>query len=424
MPLIAHALFFFAYALTSTALASALLRLAQAGVMDAALAGLALFAGLSVTHAGLAVAHANGALARSETRIQADIEKVKSGQRRLETDVGQLAAKLEEIDLVVSETAARQLEAPPAQPAPPAIEGRLVEQLIDKLGRAVDARIDDMRRALPAASTHRPIDLIREALTEGRIELHLQPIVTLPQRRTAFYEGFTRLKDQSGRIVLPDEFLRPAEAAGLMPQIDNMLLFRCVQIVRRLAAKDRRIGVFCNLSPRSLSDETFFPNFLDFLSSHRDLAGAVIFELPQAAFDARTAVQARAMARLADYGFSFSIDRVHRLDVDLADLERSAVRFFKVEGDTLARQIAAEGVRPKGNLTREIAASDVSIIFRRHNIELIAERIEQERVVAELLDLDVALAQGNLFGAVRPIKDSLMAETAPPPGWLAERAAG
>ena len=53
-----------------------------------------------------------------------------------------------------------------------------------------------------------------------------------------------------------------ADSAGLTSTIDNMLLFRCVQIVRKLAKQDRRIGIFCNLSARSLSDETFFPQFL------------------------------------------------------------------------------------------------------------------------------------------------------------------
>jgi cyclic-di-GMP phosphodiesterase TipF (flagellum assembly factor) len=55
-----------------------------------------------------------------------------------------------------------------------------------------------------------------------------------------------------------------AEPAGLVAAIDNLLLFRCVQIVRRLARQDRRVGIFCNISMASLGDDAFFPHFLGF----------------------------------------------------------------------------------------------------------------------------------------------------------------
>lgn len=424
MPLLAHVLFYFAYAVTSTALASALIRFVGAGVLEACLAGIALFTAMAVMHAAFAVAHAHDMLNGLEKRLKGEIEGVRTEHKSLKRDVGALTSRVDEMDTAFTEAVMREAALPPP-PSPAQIESRIVDQLADKLGRALDARLDDMRRALPfpSGAPRRPADLVREALTEGRVELHLQPIVTLPQRRAAFYEGYTRLKDISGRIIMPDEFLAPAEAAGLMPQIDNTLLFRCVQIVRRLLQKDRRVGVFCNLSPRSLADELFFPGFIEFLSANRDLAGAMIFELSQAAFEARTPPQARGMGKLADLGFTFSIDRVSSLALDLVDLERAGVRFVKVEGELLLQQLVHDQVRPKGNITREILAADVATVFRRHNIELIAERVELESTVVEVLDLDIGFAQGNLFGPARPIKDKLMAETAPPPGFLNERSA-
>src|SRR5690606_35560949 len=169
----------------------------------------------------------------------------------------------------------------------------------------------------------------------------------LPQRKTAFYEGFTRLKDASGRLILPQEFIPAAEQAGLMPSIDNVLLFRCVQIVRKLMKQDRRIGIFCNISPRALADDSFFPQFLEFMRENRDLAGSVIFEIPQAAYEARTSVEARAMGKLVDLGFRFSVDRVANAELDLPDLERSGVRYVKMPVQVLADQIITRGIRPR-----------------------------------------------------------------------------
>jgi len=130
-----------------------------------------------------------------------------------------------------------------------------------------------------ANDRHVLLTLVRESLEAGRVELYLQPIVSLPQRKIYFYESFTRLRDQDGNVIMPAEFIKVAESAGLMTVVDNLLLFRCVQIVRRLTEKDRQVGIVCNISPLSLKDEVFFPQFLDFMRQNADLAGSVVFEI-------------------------------------------------------------------------------------------------------------------------------------------------
>ena len=44
-------------------------------------------------------------------------------------------------------------------------------------------------------------------------------------------------------------------------------------------------------------------------------------------------------------------------------------------------------------------------------IELIAEKIEEEHVVVNLLDYEVALAQGFLFGEPKPVRHDLTAQS-------------
>ena len=80
---------------------------------------------------------------------------------------------------------------------------------------------------------------------------------------------------------MPAQYIKVAAPAGLMSVVDNLLLFRCVQIVRRLTQKSREIGVFCNISGDTLADAEFFPQFLDYMQANRDLAGQIIFEFAQ-----------------------------------------------------------------------------------------------------------------------------------------------
>jgi cyclic-di-GMP phosphodiesterase TipF (flagellum assembly factor) len=235
-------------------------------------------------------------------------------------------------------------------------------------------------------------------LEDNRIELHLQPIVALPQRKTVYYEGFTRLRDPSGAVILPSEFLRVAEPSGLVGEIDNLLLLRCVQIARRLLKHDRRIGLFCNISTTSLGDETFFPQFIAFLRDNKDLAGSIIFELTRDSFEKIPMAAERNMGRLFDLGFRFSIDRCETLDLDLRKLERMGVRYVKIAGDKLVQQLVEAKTVPVTGLTRQFEPADVSALFSRYGVELIADRVETERTIVEILELDITHAQGNLFG--------------------------
>lgn len=257
----------------------------------------------------------------------------------------------------------------------------------------------------PIRSERSLLNTVREAIESNRVELHLQPVVTLPQRRIAFYESFTRLRDASGNMILPGEFLRVAEPSGLVAEIDNMLLLKCVQLARRMIKKDRRIAMFCNLSPTSLADENFFVQFVDFLKQNRDLAGSMIFELPRDAFDRLSMTAERNMGRLFDLGFRFSIDRCESIDLDLRKLERMGVRYVKIAGDILVRQLLRDNVRPITGLNREFEAQDVASLFARYGVDLVADRIENERTVVELLELDLGYAQGNLFGPPRPLHE-------------------
>ncbi|MBP2160653.1 MULTISPECIES: EAL domain-containing protein [Asticcacaulis] len=355
-----------------------------------------------------------------EMRVTRDIEQVREAHRLMVDAIDSTQKDMIELaDRVQNQRTSRSEEL--------TSEVRMLEDLVKKLGESIEDRLAEWQAA-PAVMTQPRnareaqslalIETIREALTQNRVDLYLQPVVSLPQRKTIFYESFSRLRDVSGRVLMPAEYLNVADAEGLVPSIDNLLLFRCVQIVRRLAKQDRRIGIFCNISLTSLRDETFFPQFLEFLNENRDLAGALIFELGQDAFASRGSVEARNMAKLADLGFRFSIDKVMSIDFDLQDLHRSDVRFVKVSAGILLDQLLNIEGKPVLKFMKDIHAGDYASLLARYGIEVVAEKVENEKQVVDILDLEIGYAQGHLFGEPRAIKEQVLAETDPPAGFI------
>jgi len=302
-------------------------------------------------------------------------------------------------------------------------EVRVLEGLVQRMSESLQERMTQR----PAPMVGHPnshgqhaalLETVREALSENRVDLYLQPVVSLPQRRTVFYESFSRLRDGSGRVMMPAEYLSVAEPEGLMSAIDNLLLFRCVQIVRRLAKNDRKVGIFCNVALGSLADEVFFPQFLEFLAENKDMASGLIFELGQAAFDQRGATEARNMAKLADLGFRFSLDKVTDLDLDFQDLARADVKFVRVGAEMMVNQLLEVDGQLALRSLKDLAAADYADLTRRYGVEVIAEKVESERQVVDILELNIRYGQGNLFGEPRAIRDAILAEADPPSDFM------
>jgi cyclic-di-GMP phosphodiesterase TipF (flagellum assembly factor) len=376
-------------------------------------------AGVAALVGGLGLCFAVHGLVAQSLKLRAvrkELESLRDAQRIMLGQMELVDARMSEVADAVSDDVNRSEAL--------SDEVHMLEDLVERMGHRLEERVtvapfaarqDINARARQSAAL---LDTVRAALAENRVDLYLQPVVGLPQRRTVFYESYSRLRDESGRVLMPAEYLAVAEPEGLVTSIDNLLLFRCVQIVRRLAKQDRKVGIFCNISIASLADETFFPQFLELLADNRDLAGALIFELGQAAFDARGAVEARNMSRLAELGFRFSLDKVHDLDIDFHDLARADVKFLKVSAPFLLEELLETEDGLVFRSMPDLAAQDFASLTRRYGVDLIAEKVESERQIVDILELDIAFGQGHLFGEPRAIRDAVLAETDPPAEFL------
>ena len=56
----------------------------------------------------------------------------------------------------------------------------------------------------------------------------------------------------------------------------------------------------------------------------------------------------------------------------------------------------------------EVAAEDFKKLLTRHGLNLIAERVEDEKTVVQLLDYAVDYAQGYLFGEPRAVREETL----------------
>ena len=241
---------------------------------------------------------------------------------------------------------------------------------------------------IPSLAGETDLGQLKDALRNGQVELALQPVVSLPQRKQRFYESFSRLRVADG-VLMPQQYIGLAERAGLITAIDNTLLFRCIQLLKKIRERDLDIGFFCNVSQHTLADRAFFRDFIRYMHANAELASSIIFELPQRAVSATDKNLQRDLGQLRRWGFRFSLDQVDDLNFDAEQLSQLGFRFAKIDA---ARLLAPEAGPDPAALKRRLDA---------FGIDLIIEKIESEAVLAELADVNADFGQGYLFGEPR-----------------------
>ena len=235
------------------------------------------------------------------------------------------------------------------------------------------------------------LKFLEKAVREDHIELYLQPIVRLPQRSQVFFECFSRIMDDKSNIIRPEQYLPVATSAGLVAAVDNLLLFKCVQLVRRTRRDNPEIVFFCNISKSTLTDIDFFTDFIDFMADNTNLTSSLVFEFSQETILDKDYEIQNGLERLSKLGFRLSLDQLYQLNIDLPKLASQGFKFIKIDAHLLHEM--ARGDAPILNMRALKGALD------RVAMDLIVEKIENEEMLKDLLDLQIDFGQGYLFGA-------------------------
>ena len=404
MPVVSHVLIALGYAVIAGAIAVGLPSLA--GVE----ARLALELGGLVIFVSALVHLASARLSRDQHET-AEMDALKIGYAELRLELSKARDEARRIfDAIRSASDVRQGQAQNIDTV--MSEVRVLQDLVEQLSSGKKPKkkpaylVDEKGKPTAEAAAPRVLtgldedeilDMVREALRDNKVELFVQPIVSLPQRKRRHYECFSRIRGDDDAILTPDQYIAIAEREGLIGTIDNMLLFRSIQLVRRLQKAQSDASIFINISEHTLADTRFLREFVAFMASNRDLAPHLVFEFSQPSVERHSEDALPQLDRLGRLGFRLSMDQVTTLDFDVADLHRLHIRFLKVEAGRLLEQTRAS--------TQRLDIRAFKRALDEQAIDLIVEKIESEQSLLEILDMPVDFGQGFLFGEPRLAKE-------------------
>lgn len=232
--------------------------------------------------------------------------------------------------------------------------------------------------------------LVMHAVKHRDLEMFVQPIVALPQRKTRFYELYARVRAKSGHYIPAAQFLPLAKEERIDGEIDNLLLIECLKVMRASAHIKNVTPFFVNITRATLSNKVFMNRLLTFIAKNRSLAPRLIFEIPEYQYKNLPSSLHKVLGGLGQLGCGFALSGVQSLDVNVRALMVAKVRYLKLDKDVLRRMI-------------ETNAGLVETVKRKRMLEgngvgVIAEKLETENDLRRLMDLDMNFGQGYLFG--------------------------
>jgi EAL domain-containing protein (putative c-di-GMP-specific phosphodiesterase class I)/CheY-like chemotaxis protein len=269
-----------------------------------------------------------------------------------------------------------------------------VRELLAQIARAPSGAMPAPAGAAPT-TTVISADEVAEAMSAGRMELHLQPIIAAASRKVKRAEALIRWRDPARGLVGPDQFISVAEQdRAVIDRLTMWVAETSVSHYRRLADMGSGIQICINISGQNLRSPDFPDRMAGLLERHSVPQGALALEITEGVvmhdLDATTPV----LTRLRLKGFPVAIDDFGTGHSSYWKLRRMPFSAIKID-----KSFVSELETSKDSLT--IVRS---VIQLAHDMGLasVAEGVGSADVARLLTELGIDSLQGYYFSEPLP----------------------
>ncbi|XUU60771.1 EAL domain-containing protein [Erythrobacter sp. HA6-11] len=233
---------------------------------------------------------------------------------------------------------------------------------------------------------------LADALKNGEMSIHYQPIVRGEGREVQFYEALMRWTHPTRGNIPPDVFIPIAEESLLIESLGAwMLRSACKEAV----TWPEHVKLNVNISALQLSTNAFLGTVVEALASSGLAADRLVLEVTETMLLEMDDELDALLASLNQLGVRFALDDFGRGYSSLGYIEK--IRFSMIKIDRNFVQQAALGSRRSEAIVSAIVSLAGSL-----DIDVAAEGIEAEDQLEILQELGCACFQGYHIGRPEP----------------------
>lgn len=250
----------------------------------------------------------------------------------------------------------------------------------------------DPRVHQPALSHSRLEDDLRRAIEAGDFSLVYQPIVILRSRRIAGVEALVRWNHRSRGLIPAAAFIPVAEETGLIIPLGRWIMLEACRQAKTWQdsiGPDRSLTVTVNITPRQLLHPRFVEDVQGALEQSEIEPHRLVLEISEGGLARSMTDALNRLRQVRALGVRIAIDDYGTRSASLGDPGDIPVDILKIDRSYISQVTR----RPEEHAaTRAIVA-----LGKLKRLRTVAEGIEKEEQLAELLRFKCEYGQGTLF---------------------------
>lgn len=235
---------------------------------------------------------------------------------------------------------------------------------------------------------------LREAIGTDRLQLHLQPQISLQDQTVVGVEVLVRWPHPEHGFIPPTEFIPLAERTGVIHPLTYWVCRKSFALCRELHDAGIELNFSINISVRNLQAAGFTQKIAEFAKAANVPVGRITMELTETAVMVDHEDALKVMNELAAIGIRLSIDDFGTGYSSLSYLKQLPVHEIKIDRSFVTDMLA-------NNDDRVIVQTTLAM---GHNLGLrvVAEGIEDQKTLTELQAMGCDTAQG--YHIAKPMK--------------------
>ena len=240
---------------------------------------------------------------------------------------------------------------------------------------------------------------IHEAVFKKRLLLHFQPIVELSSGQICSAEALLRVIDQDGTILNASDFIDSLKRIRLMPEVDEWVIAESIRLLHQHVGQLSSIPDFCfsvNVSPAILTSLNYASLTLNRIKATGIPPTMLRIEIIENHLDITNPSLIQNIDLFKSAGVQIAIDNYGTGYSNLYHLTSIPFDTLKID------KMFLKGIRSGDMKNRDLLGAIINLGTNLGH-PVIAEGVENQEEVDQLLTLGCKYGQGYFYGKPMPI---------------------
>ena len=231
--------------------------------------------------------------------------------------------------------------------------------------------------------------MIKEAISNQRIEPFFQPIFNIKTNQIEKYESLMRIRREDNSLVMPGEFMDIAKTSKMYTELSRAMIKKCFEQLEKV-----RYPITINIGVEDILDPRVSQFILRSLKRHK-FGNYITFEIVESESISNEIKVKNFVKKLKSHGCQIAIDDFGSGFSTFGQLLSLDADYIKIDG-SLIKDITK-------NKESEIMTRTIVSMAKELNMKTVAEFVSSRAIFDKVKEMGIDYAQGHFIDRADPV---------------------